>query len=99
MTDVCRFRIRPEVSLKDIEKTLMATWGIYVMIFNETDFPWETDHYLRAENVSLVFDVSTDVGLRLSKIFAAELAESFGKDCFQVEGSSSTSVSPDLAST
>jgi hypothetical protein len=80
-----RFSFAPEVSMEEIETTMLLALLATEALHGEAQVRLDAGHNLDAEQRACVIDGGTEVGRDLNRLFVGFLRREFGADAFQVE--------------
>jgi hypothetical protein len=83
--DLYRFRFGPEVSMEEIETTMLLALLAAEALHGEAQVRLDAGHYLDTAQRACVIDGGTEVGRDLNRLFVGFLRREFGADAFQVE--------------
>jgi hypothetical protein len=83
--DVYRYQFRPEVSIEEVEETLMLAVIATESLHGESQARLDIGHAFSAEKRSCVIDASTPVGRDFNRLFIGFVSREFGRSSFTVE--------------
>jgi len=82
--ELYRYKFPPEVSLDDVEASLLlAVWGAE-SLHGESQVRLDASHFFDAQKRACVIDAGTPVGRDLNRLFVGYVRREFG-DAFRVE--------------